>query len=182
MDFNFSELIKGIAPSIATVLGGPLAGAGVKALSEAIFGDPSKSLEEVVEGVKSLSPDQILAIKKADQDFAVEMERLHNERMKIEADNTASARTMQVAALRQDGKLAKNFVYILATVWSVAAIFYIAFVTFGHIPQENVRFADTILGFLLGTIIATIINYFFGTSLSSKAKDNTVADAVSKMK
>jgi hypothetical protein len=33
-----------------------------------------------------------------------------------------------------------------------------------------VRFADTILGFLLGSVVATIINFYFGSSAGSKAK------------
>ena len=37
-----------------------------------------------------------------------------------------------------------------------------------EIPKENIRFADTILGFLLGTIISAIIQFFYGSSLGSK--------------
>jgi hypothetical protein len=34
-----------------------------------------------------------------------------------------------------------------------------------------VRFADTILGFILGTVIATMLNFWFGSSIGSKEKD-----------
>jgi hypothetical protein len=53
---------------------------------------------------------------------------------------------------------------------------YVCLVTFLPIPKENVRFADTILGFLIGTGAAQIINYFFGSSASSKAKDETLKE------
>jgi hypothetical protein len=64
----------------------------------------------------------------------------------------------------------KQFPIWLAICWSIAAILYIGFITFGSIPPDNVRFADTILGFMLGTVVATIINFYFGSSAGSKAK------------
>lgn len=68
-------------------------------------------------------------------------------------------------------KFVKQFPIWLAICWSIAAVLYIGFITFGHIPPENIRFADTILGFMLGTVVATIINFYFGSSSGSKAKD-----------
>jgi hypothetical protein len=83
----------------------------------------------------------------------------------------ANARAMQVAALQQTDLFSKRFVYYFAIFWSVTAALYIAFITFGEIPEANVRFADTILGFLLGTVVATIIQFFMGSSMGSKEKD-----------
>jgi len=68
-------------------------------------------------------------------------------------------------------KFIKQFPIWLAIVWSFASMLYVGFITFGHIPAENVRFADTILGFLLGTVVATIINFYFGSSDNSKPKE-----------
>jgi hypothetical protein len=103
----------------------------------------------------------------------IQTEALKHEEFKIEQSNknTSDARAMHVAALAQDDVFAKRFSLYLATFWSLAAVLYIGFVTFGEIPLANVRFADTILGFLLGTIIATIMNFFFGSSIGSKDKD-----------
>jgi hypothetical protein len=94
-------------------------------------------------------------------------------------EDRANARSMQAAALGQSDLLSKRFVYYFATFWSIAAALYIAFITFGEIPEANVRFADTILGFLLGTIVATIVQFFFGSSDSSKQKD-TALESLSK--
>ena len=48
----------------------------------------------------------------------------------------------------------------LATVWTIAAIIYIFAATYA--PIRNERVADTVIGFLLGTCIATIISFYFG--------------------
>lgn len=58
----------------------------------------------------------------------------------------------------------KLFIYYFAAFWSVFAVIYIGCITFVPIPPDSVRFADTILGFILGTVIATIIYFFFGSS------------------
>lgn len=105
-----------------------------------------------------------------------EEQRLKESRMLI--DDTDSARKMQTAALSQEDLFSKRFIYYFAWFWSFASVGYIGFITFGTIPEANVRFADTILGFLLGTTIAMILQYFFGSSNQSKVKDNALAEAI----
>lgn len=65
-----------------------------------------------------------------------------------------------------DGHFTKIFWYIAATTFMVFA--YVAAITFFVIPKENVRFADTILGFLLGTVLGGGIAYLLSGSPSSK--------------
>jgi len=84
--------------------------------------------------------------------------------------NTESARLMQVAALQQDDLFSKRFAYYLAGFWSVVGSGYIIAATW--FPVINEKVADTVLGFLLGTIVATIINFFFGSSKGSKDKQD----------
>lgn len=95
--------------------------------------------------------------------------------------DTASARNMQVAALQQSDVFSKRFIYFFASGWSILACVYIGFITFGNIPQANQRFADTILGFILGTVIATIIQFFYGTSKGSRDKDENLLTAIKEM-
>lgn len=64
----------------------------------------------------------------------------------------------------------KKFKFYLASAWSIFAFIYIMCITFLAIPTHNLRFADTIIGFLLGTVIATILNFFFGSSSGSEKK------------
>lgn len=110
-------------------------------------------------------------------DSQIEIMKIDFEKLKLEYENTNSARDMQKVALQQDDTFSKRYVYYLATFWSLVAVGYIFLITFLTIPEANVRFADTTLGFLLGTIVATIINYFFGSSKSSSDKNQLLKES-----
>jgi hypothetical protein len=120
-----------------------------------------------------MNPAEVNALREAAQ---------KHEEFKIEQanKNTADARAMQVAALQQDDKFSKRFVMYLATFWSLTAVVYIFLITFTNIPELNIRFADTILGFLLGTVVATILNFFLGSSAGSKEKTEALAAELKK--
>lgn len=110
-----------------------------------------------------MSPQELEEVRKA----ALQ----HEEFLISESNkNTADARDMQKEALKQDDVFSKRFVYYLSSFWSVISAVYIFFITFLEVPLSSVRYADTILGFLLGTIIASIINYFLGSSFGSDKK------------
>jgi hypothetical protein len=54
-----------------------------------------------------------------------------------------------------------RFTYILAILWTVAGMVYLGCVTFIPLSASGSHFADTILGFLLGTAFTSIISLFF---------------------
>lgn len=150
------KLLGSIAPALATVVAGPLGGAAVTAIASK-FG-----VEDTVESVaKAIAGDPQAALKLAEIDL---------EKLKAQYANVADARAMQVAAFNQADVFSKRFTMYLTAFWSVAAAVYIGFITFSVIPDTNVRFADTILGFILGTVIATMLNFWFGSSIGSKEK------------
>lgn len=92
------------------------------------------------------------------------------------------ARDMQKEALRQEDTFSKRFVYYLASAWSIFAMVYLIGITFFIVPESAVRFADTTLGFLLGTIISGIIQFFFGSSKGSKDKNEITTELLKKVK
>jgi len=118
--------------------------------------------------------EELIKLRQADDKLAQELELAY-------LQDTQGARSMQIAALGQNDPFSKNFIYYYAMMWTGAAIAYIGFITFGEIPEANVRFADTILGFILGTVVAQIINFFFGSSRSSQKKDAETASVMHKL-
>lgn len=137
----------------------------------------------VVKGIEKitgvdLSKEELTAEDKQKLlDSQIEIMKIDFEKLKLEYQNTNDARDMQKVALQQDDTFSKRYVYYLATFWSFVAVGYIFLITFLTIPEANVRFADTTLGFLLGTIVATIINYFFGSSKSSSDKNQLLKES-----
>jgi hypothetical protein len=150
------QFLAKAAPALATMVAGPLGGAAVSAIAKQ-FG-----VENTIEAVtKAVVEDPEAALKLAQIDL---------DKLKAEYANTADARDMQKIALQQSDLFSKRFTMYLTVFWSVAAVAYVGFITFGVIPDNNVRFADTILGFILGTVVSTVLNFWFGSSIGSKEK------------
>lgn len=158
---------------------GLLANAGMDLVSKFVDSGKDKAIEVIkdktgidLSNKDKLSSDEIAKLKEfqeKNRDFLLAQIKLANE-------DRANARDMQKEALKQDSWFAKNFIYLFASIWSIFAMAYIALITFYTIPQTSQRFADTILGFLLGTIVSAIIQFFFGSSLGSKNKDEILKE------
>ncbi len=153
---------------------GLLANAGMDLVSNFIDSGKDKAVKVIkdktgidLSNKENLSQAEIQKLKEfqdKNKDFLLKQIELANE-------DRANARDMQKEALKQNSWFAKNFIYLFASIWSIFSMTYIALITFYTIPQTSQRFADTILGFLLGTIVSAIIQFFFGSSLGSKNKD-----------
>ena len=81
-----------------------------------------------------------------------------------------SAREMQKEALKQEDKFSKRFVYYFAIVIVIISFGYIFFTSFYTYPIANARIIDLLTGGII-SILATIVNFFFGSSKGSSDKD-----------
>ncbi len=54
---------------------------------------------------------------------------------------------------------------------SIFVSLYVVAITFIPIPKENIRFVDTSLGFLLGTVLGSCINYLLGGNHDKKSEE-----------
>jgi hypothetical protein len=91
-------LIGSVAPTIATALGGPLAGMATSAISKAVLGKATGTQDEIVAVLeKSNNPDILLKLKEAELAFATKMKELDIDVAKIDAEDRASARQREIA-------------------------------------------------------------------------------------
>lgn len=167
MDFlkTFGPLIGQVAPTIATALGGPLAGAAVKTLSGVLLGHENGTADDIGVALQNASPDQLAALKKVDADFQVQMKALNIDLAKIAADDRKSAREMQVA-------LKSNLVPTLAIMVIASFIAVTIGVLMGYAKIESVM-AGTLVGYISAKA-ELVLSFYFGSSADSEKKDEMI--------
>lgn len=149
----------------------------------------------VVEGVKKvtgidlntkkeLTPEELKILKEHEikiLELEFKKEELEFKKEELVYADINSARDLQKTSLNQDDIFSKRFQYYLASFWSIVGTLYLFLITFVEIPASNQRFADTVLGFLLGTGLVQILQYFFGSSKGSLDKHNQINDLVKEI-
>lgn len=169
---DWKSIVGSVAPTIATALGGPLAGMAVSAISQAVLGKPDAAEAEIGEAiVKSNNPEILLKLKTAEQEFAAKMKELDIDLEKIAADDRASARQREVAV---KDTTPRNLAYLYTGGYFVmiAALF-----KFG-VPEESRDLLNTLVGILSAAEVG-IITYYFGSSAGS-AKKSEMMDKLLK--
>ncbi len=158
------DLVRTVAPSIASAVGGPLAGMATKAISEALLGKPDGTEQELLQAVDRATPDQLLALKKAEQDFAVQMRELDIDLERIAVADRDSARSREVKTKDWTPKALAG----LITVGYFGALFYMLR---NGLPQHGGSEAMLVMLGTLGTAWGGVVAYYFGSSAGSRAKD-----------
>lgn len=168
---TFDEIIPvlgQLAPNIASMIGGPIAGMAVSAVAKALGMAPEKAKDpaQIIAAVQGLTFEQAAALKKADADFAVQMKNLELDPERLANADRADARNMQIKVQDWTPKA----LGIAVTIGFFSLIGVLCMFT---IPQENIRVVDVMLG-SLGTAFLTVVAFYFGSSASSHAKDETI--------
>jgi hypothetical protein len=156
-------LLEKLTPTIATAVGGPLAGTAVAFLEKALDLTPGAGARSVVTVLSAATPEQLVAIKAADNAFAEKMRKLGISITKLDADDRASVRARQ--AVFKDSTPA-----ILAYVLTVGLFGFIVLMSFVDIPANSVQALNLTLG-SIGTAWVAMITYYYGSSRSSQSKD-----------
>lgn len=148
---------------------------GLKGLGETAKG----IIQQVGENKLGVS-EAALAIEKEANRASEAITAQANDLEKAYLQDVGNARDMQKAALAQTDNFSKRFIYYFSAFWSVFAAAYLIGITFIEIPANNTRVVDTVLGFLLGTAIAAMFSYFYGSSLGSKNRNDQVYGAITE--
>jgi hypothetical protein len=164
---QFGPLLGQLAPSIATALGGPLAGVAVKTLSSALFGHEDGTEEQISAAMAVATPDQLAAIKKIDADFKVQMKSLDIDLERISAGDRDSARQMQ----RETKDWTPKALAFFITFGFFGALIWI--MVFG-IPQTGTEVLLMMLG-SLSTSWSGVVQFYYGSSAGSKEKNSLLA-------
>ena len=164
---KLKRAIARAAPTLARALGGPLAGAAVAQVSRAIFGDEHASEEKLSEALLAASPEQIVALQKAERDFALALRKAQIEEMRIDAADRADARARQT----QMNDWAPSVLGVLI----IAGFFLVLAVMIARRLPAGTETEFAIMLGALATMTAAVVNYFFGSSAGSKEKTRLMA-------
>ena len=158
------DWLKQIAPTVASALGGPLAGMAVSAISKAIGVDEDK-VQDLISSNK-LTADQVAQIKIAEIELQKQANELGLNFEKLAVDDRKSAREMQAAT---------RSIVPPALAASITLGFFgiLVLLLLGKVDGNN----PTILMMLgsLSTAWTGIIAYYFGSSAGSQAKTDLLA-------
>jgi hypothetical protein len=144
-----------------------LAGVAVKTLSSALFGHEDGTEEQISAAMAVATPDQLAAIKKIDADFKVQMKSLDIDLERISAGDRDSARQMQ--------RDTKDWVpKVLAIVITLGFFGILIWMLLNGMPKTGTEALLMMLG-ALGTAWTGVVNFYYGSSAGSKAKNDLLA-------
>jgi hypothetical protein len=165
---TWKDIIGAVAPTLATALGGPLAGVAVSALSDKLLGKGDGTADEVGAAIVAGGPDALAKIKAADQAFAVQMRQLDVDVDRLHQADRASARDRES---RAGDSWTPRLLALLVTAGFFGVLGWL--LTAGK-PETG---GDALLVMLggLGGAWTAIIAYYFGSSAGSQAKTELMA-------
>lgn len=172
MSFDWKSTLATVAPAIASAVGSPVAGMAVSAGLK-IFGidpDPGNEEQQLAAAVKSATPEQMLALKSADQQFKKDMKALDIDLERINQADRTSARDMASKTGRRP-QIILSVVYTLAYAGALA-LFLTGSVSF----PDNLHDLVLVLMGILTTAQTQILNFWFGSSSGSKEKTHILGD------
>ncbi len=169
---TFGPLLGSIAPSIATALGGPLVGLGVKALSQALLGTEDGSEDAIMAAMATASPEQLAAVKKIDADFKIQMKSLDIDLAALAVDDRKSAREMQ--------REVKDWIpRVLAVGVTLGFFGILIYILINGLPTTGNEAMLLLLG-ALQTAWMGIMAFYFGASSADVTKDKMLYNSTPK--
>lgn len=160
-------ILQQVAPTIATALGGPLAGLATKTLSNVLFGHEEGDADAISVALQNASPDQLANVKKIDADFNAKMKELDIDLERIAAGDRDSAR-------RREMSVGDHTPKVLAAGITLGFFGCLFWMFVYGVPKNGNEALLLMLG-ALQTAFTGVIAYYFGSSSGSKAKTDLMA-------
>jgi len=158
--------LKSVLPTIATALGGPLAGVAAGFVADKL-GLSDKTVEGVTSLIAGAPPEQLVKLKEIDTEFKKFTLNLGIRLEELENADRDSARKREMA-------VKDNMPAILATVITIGFFGTVAYLMRFGFPEGNKDVLIYMLG-SLNTAWLAAMAYYFGTTKSSKEKDKLIA-------
>ena len=167
---DISPILKAVAPWISSALLGPLGGMAVSAVANAL-GLTDKTTDAIKQAIGGATPEQLLALKQADQGFALQMQELGFKQLSdleaIAAGDRKDARDMQ--------KSVRSWVPAALSCGITVGYFAVLIgMMTGRFSISDNQAMLLMLG-SLSTAWVSVMAFWFGTTNSSQNKDALIA-------
>ena len=170
---DWKSIIGTVAPWIGTAIAGPLGGMAVEAAANAL-GLSDKTVDAVKQALSGATPEQMLALKKADQDFSLQMQSLGFKQVTdleaLAAGDRKDARDMQRSS-RSPVPAALSLVVTLGYFGILIGMML------GWLKVSDSQALLIMLG-SLGTGWGMVMAFWFGTTSNSGRKDEMLAQSM----
>lgn len=157
------EWLKTIAPTVATALGGPLAGMAVSAVAKALNIEP-EAVQDVISSNK-LNAEQVASIQLAELELKKQAQSMGLDFAKLTVEDRKSARDMQIAT--------KSMLVPSLAIIIVSAFIGVVVATLGGFAVVDSVLAGTLIGYLSAKA-EQVVNFYFGSSAGSQRKDEMI--------
>jgi hypothetical protein len=140
-------------------MGGPLGGMAMGKIAEVL--GVSNDQKSVQQAIQNATPEQMMELKKAEQEFETQMKKLDVDVFQLETQDKQHAR----------GMFSKDWTArIIGLVTIGGFLGYIFLVTLQPPEQNSEALINLVLGYL-GGLASAIISFYFGASHSSDKKE-----------
>lgn len=172
---DFTKILSTVAPWIGTALGGPLGGMAVEAAANAL-GLTEKTTDTLKTALGGATPEQMLALKQADQAFAIQMQALGFKQISdleaLAAGDRKDARAMQTTT--------RSWVpAALSVIITCGFLSLLTGMMTGYLKAEDNQAMLLMLG-ALGVAFGQVINFWLGSTAESGRKTEIIAQAPAK--
>jgi len=158
------QILRTVAPTIALAAGGPFGPIAAAAIHAALGTADDKSAETAL---LNATPDQLLALKSAEQAFQVRMKELGIQEEQLVYTDIANARAREIAVKDWTPRIIAYLVIVLVLVAEGSMFF----------AGQPKGVDGVVLGRILGTLdsaLMLVLGYYFGSSAGSSNKDSTI--------
>ena len=151
---KLKNLVSTVAPALGSALGSPLGGAAISMIADKL-GVPNNQ-QAVEKAVRQATPDEMLKLKEADNEFEVKMKELEVDVFRLEAEDKQNARST----------FSKDWTTKLMGILTLSGFMgYIFLVTLQPPEQNSEALINLVLGYL-GGLASAVISFYFGASQS----------------
>lgn len=170
---DFTKIITTVAPWIGTALAGPLGGMAVTAAANAL-GLTDKTTDAIKTAISGATPEQMLALKQADQAFSLQMQALGFKQITdleaLAAGDRKDARAMQTTT--------RSWVpAALSVIITCGFLGLLTGMMVGYLKADDNQAMLLMLG-AMGVAFGQVTSFWLGSTAGSQHKDVLLAQSM----